>query len=410
MMQLQKPFSRVETHLVKPSNLSTVPPSASSKVSTGTVKLSNISTVPIESSKGTKSALGRASLLAVVTGGWALKEYQDDQHFFYLETILRNYVEMCENGLRVAVHLITYESPEESPWENFAQTSKYGCHRAQNEFSIEVHKFRLRPLPQGSFGTAGDLAFRHREIFSQNVEYFDLFVSQEDDVSVTIHAVEYFAKHAKILRKTRFYPGFVFHEMDEGRWYNDYRMRKGSIFMHDETLLFASKLGTSPCMYMLTREDLLHFNQTKTWLDVHSVRGEFNVAVGTYAFMHGWRVIVLPVEDWESATYHHMSNRYRKLSTPDVGAGNPLPGDSPLTFQDQSMIFSSCLDMGEGAKHLKHATGSCKSCLDAHKGVTVEIDLFDNENGTGTPHANFHCTESIYLESYEGKLFPDQKI
>ena len=352
----------------------------------------------------TNSSVAHTSLLAVVTGGWALEEYRDDKHFLYLHRILRNYVEMCEAGVHVQVYLITYESEDAWRWENYVDLSSHRCYRAAGDFSANIRKFELRSLPHDSFGTAGDLAFRHREIFIENLHRFEYFLLQEDDVSVSMRAVEYFVHQSRKLRGTSFYPGFVFQEIEGGTWYSDFRLRQGSIFAHSGELFFVSKKGTSPCMYMLAREELLHLSRRDGWLDVSAVKGEFNVAVGTYAFMIGWKTIVIPVRSWTDATYHHMSNKYRRMSTPDVGENNPLPGDSPITQVSQSDVFANCL--GRSSQGNIDTKGSCRTCLEKDLGVELEITLTAGKDQAHRVLVSYHCVRQERLTSYVGKLFP----
>jgi hypothetical protein len=147
----------------------------------------------------------KPSLLVVVTGGWAMKRYRDDQHYLYLEQILANYVSICEAGFHVSVILVSYEGSE----DNYIQTmpiswfpdfgsSKFICHQIGRPISVSVELYPFRPLPEGAFGTSGDLAIPYREIFHREQNNFDFFLVQEDDVSYDIVAVQYLLTYIKV--------------------------------------------------------------------------------------------------------------------------------------------------------------------------------------------------------------------
>jgi len=319
------------------------------------------------------------SVLAVVTGGWALEQYRDDKHFLYLDIIIRNYQEMCESGRRVRVFLITYASDEDWRWHDFIRARFYTCFRKPNDFSIEIQTFQKRPLPQGSHGTAGDLAIRHREIFQKYIDAFDVFISQEDDVSIGVKNLEYFIRYEQVLRDSHFYPGFVFNEFDGGIWYTDYRLRRGSIFKYANETYFVSKYGTSPCMYMIMRDELQYYLQNTSWIDPNLIKGEFNVKVGTAAFMTSHRKIVIPLKHHKEAAFHHLSNRYKRL-LPYVMPEQPHRNDSPLYVAEQEEVFSLCANESPevGSKFTHVSSGGTfrrEACLECLKDRSIALNV-----------------------------------
>ena len=319
------------------------------------------------------------SVLAVITGGWALEQFRDDKHFLYIDIIIRNYQEMCESGRKVRVFLITYASDEDWRWRDFIRARFYTCFRKSNDFAVEIQTFQKRPLPQGSHGTAGDLAIRHREIFQKYINMFDVFISQEDDVSIGVKNLEYFIRHEHALRDSHFYPGFVFDEFDDGIWYTDYRLRRGSIFKYADETYFVSKYGISPCMYMITRDELRHYLQNASWIDPNSIKGEFNVEVGTAAFMTSRRKIVIPLKHHKEASFHHLSNRYKRL-LPYVMVKQPHPDNSPLHVAEQEEVFSLCANesakVGSKIIHLSYrGTLRREACIECLQGKSISLDV-----------------------------------
>jgi hypothetical protein len=244
---------------------------------------------------------------------------------------------------------------------------------------VEIQTFQKRPLPQGSHGTAGDLAIRHREIFQKYIDMFDVFISQEDDVNIGVKNLEYFIRYEKALRDSHFYPGFVFDEFDGGIWYTDYRLRRGSIFKYADETYFMSKYGISPCMYMITRDELRYYLQNTSWIDPNLIKGEFNVKVGTAAFMTSRRKIIIPLKHHREAAFHHLSNRYKRL-LPYVMAKQLHPDNSPLRVAEQEEVFSLCANESAkvGSKITNVSYGGTlrrEASLDCLKGRSIALDV-----------------------------------
>lgn len=280
--------------------------------------------------------------------------------------------------------MITYATDDEWRWRNFLST-EHKCSRSAKDFNLELRTFERRPIPAGSFGTAGDLAIRHREIFCKNLHDFDIFVSQEDDVSIGLRNIEYFKTHVHRFQGTKYFPGLVFNEFDDGRWFTDFRLRNGLIFYLNGRPVFRSTYGTNPCVYIISRDELHYYATNSSWIDPSSIQGEFNVMAATYAFMDGHKEIVIPLDDWESAMYHHMPNRYIGL-LPYVHAGAPHPDNYPLTVYQQRRIFESCI-LNTSHGPVKRGR-SCIDCLLRKHKVSMSTSLI---GGSVDADVSFSC-------------------
>jgi hypothetical protein len=109
--------------------------------------------------------------------------------------------------------------------------SSYYCHRIGIPIPISLELFPFRPLPEGAFGTPGDLAIRHREIFTREQNNFDFYLVQEDDVSFDSASLQYFVTAYQELKDSseNFYPGFFGCEELGGEFYPDFRMKLGTV-------------------------------------------------------------------------------------------------------------------------------------------------------------------------------------
>eukprot|EP00549_Striatella_unipunctata_P012657 CAMPEP_0118687616 /NCGR_PEP_ID=MMETSP0800-20121206/8482_1 /TAXON_ID=210618 ORGANISM="Striatella unipunctata, Strain CCMP2910" /NCGR_SAMPLE_ID=MMETSP0800 /ASSEMBLY_ACC=CAM_ASM_000638 /LENGTH=212 /DNA_ID=CAMNT_0006584821 /DNA_START=61 /DNA_END=696 /DNA_ORIENTATION=+ len=161
------------------------------------------------------------SLLAVVTCGWVERLIVDHKRMACLHIILANYVTACESGFDVFVVITTYvtSSREEEELEKAVTNDLHHCARINSQIHIQFESFEFRPLPSKAFGTAGDLAFRHREIFEREAENFDLFLVQEDDVSIKAAAISYFLQASELIDDSIYIPAIYYNELYGGEWY-----------------------------------------------------------------------------------------------------------------------------------------------------------------------------------------------
>ena len=131
------------------------------------------------------------SLFAVVNGVWGHARWGSPQRILYLDTILRNYVALCEEGYKVGVALVTYDNADNRKWESIVQDENYYCMRIGAPISIDFFFFENRGLPPTAFGTPGDLAIRYRELFLKELNNYELFLVQEDDIDIRPASILY---------------------------------------------------------------------------------------------------------------------------------------------------------------------------------------------------------------------------
>ena len=237
------------------------------------------------------------SILAAVT-----TESVVGQHLKYLDKILDNFAEVCEHGYVVRVVLISYEDLRPKLLEGVSSRLRT-CKRHPAALSHSVKFYSRRKLPKNAFGTAGDLAIRHREYFLQQRVNFDYFLVQEDDVSYSCKNIEYFVDTLKITEALSYsmYPTFFYYEIFGGEKFASYRMRSGYIFTVNDMLFFASGHDAAGRGYMLTSMDLRHLANETSWIDPNDVQGEFNPTVASGMALQKSKRLVIPVRSWESS-------------------------------------------------------------------------------------------------------------
>ena len=323
------------------------------------------------------SSTACANILATVTGGWALEKYSDHAHFLYIDIILAAYAEMCESGYNVTVFLISYDFGEQE-WQRYVTSSKRRCHRSMFDFTVEMETFPLRQLPPGAYGTKGDLAIRHREIFLRYRKDFSLFISQEDDVRVRVGNVNYFIDAYNTFHATQFYPTFIFSEFSNGTWFSDFRLKYGTVVKHRGVTVYTSQ-RTVPCMYMLTQKELNELAKNKTgWIDPNRIQGEFNVEVATSTPLLSYKKMAIPIERWRDAVFHHLSNRYVNLVRNMKYELRQSRG--ALTFAEQQNVFCSCF--AKLPNEYICTNDECFQCSKRHQKVDFNVTSFVRAHGT----------------------------
>ena len=291
----------------------------------------------------------RRRVLATVTGGWAKGQYRSDSNLFYADRVLRNYARACDAGYDVDVILVSYHGFEN--WTDYMHPlGEYYCHRIGRPISVHAEFFDWRPIPSHTHGIGGDLITRHREIFARERDSYDIFVSQEDDISIGPDQIDYFVEWSKKFEGTDFYPGFLNMEILDGVQYLDWRIKNADIFELDgELMATTNHIHTDGRSYMLTKKELALFSRNDAfWTgSINDTHGEFQPSFATPRWMHPFRKIVHPLVDFERSMTHHMSNKYIKL---------PVGGIlfEPLTVSEQRDIFSRCMDGGDCMKCVEY--------------------------------------------------------
>lgn len=348
------------------------------------------------------------SVLATITGGWAFKESRTDERLMYLHIILTNYVSVCEAGFDVSVILISYDTGF-SDWKRYFDFSKYWCYRIMRPIFISAEFFEFRKLPKSAFGTKGDLSIRHREIFLRHLDKHDIFLVQEDDVSLDSRSLLYFVylycflvgAESSVGRAHKLNPAFFDTESNDGYLYISWRMRKGVFFRLNDKILFKSGYSdnTGGRSYILTRSELLKLvNNWSSWIDPSKIKGEFNPAVSSPAWFSEKRELVTIVNDdiWIDGKVPHFPNKYIRLKLNESIGSNDRMFES-LKIQEQMYIFQACEYNFPSNKsdfpNVSITGDECEPCFD--KGGQISFDSVvytSREHGIRFVDANFKCT------------------
>ena len=341
-------------------------------------------------------------VLAVINGAWSLENWSAPVRIRYLKSQLHRYVAACEEGFEVHVALLTYKGWN---YTGVWNDRDYVCLRRGELLVIGVYMYPFEPLPKGTFGTAGTLAFQHRKLFLRKRALYDIFICQEDDVAVNVGHIKYFLHWANFFNGTNFYPGFYdseilyrSKEMMHNKSFNqdsieislDWRLKRGQLFKMYETVFFQPSSGASGRIYFLTSKMLARFCQSHSWLtQLHMVKGEFNPFFGSARWMEDSFKIVIPVYDVIRAQVHHLPEKYVKehLEKYLQHPGSTEPDQfTPIFQRELSSIFSQC---SSETNHTLHFTSThprsiirssskplreaCRSCLNLGNIMAIEI-------------------------------------
>lgn len=332
-------------------------------------------TFPIKSSLKNRTfegAYGSTILAAVTSSSF------DGNHLKYLDIILSNLAEVCELGFGVRVVLVSYE--ELKPASIKPVSSRFRtCKRDRKALSHEVQFFPKRNLSKAAFGTSGDLAIRHREIFLKERGNFDYFLVQEDDVSYTSKNIQYFIDSLNFTEtlSPSLYPTYFDYEIFGGEKFAGYRMRAGYIFTVKKRLFFASAHDAAGRGYMLSSSDVFSFENDTAWLDSSNVVGEFNPKVASGMALQNFKRLVIPLDTWQHGGVHHLPNKYINIErdSEEIQLAS-------IRFDHLEYIFSSCLQQGYSLPLSSIAQilfeGNCLLCLD-RTGATFMDLRFDGD-------------------------------
>ncbi len=304
-------------------------------------------------------------VLACITVGYSMPEYATEARYAMLRRQLHSYREACEAGFDVDVVLVAYEG-----WDAAAaplDLAAFVCRRTGASVPVSVEAFALEPLPPGTHGTAGTLAFQHRKIFAREAARYDLFVCQEDDVAIDAGHLAYFAAWSARFAGSDFYPGFVSYEIapwaeEEGEGEGgaaaaaaaappapsasqqrpwpaaspasvilDWRLSDVCV-INAAAAQLAAPWSSSCCMYMLTAAQLARAMAAPTpWLGAlehASTRGEFNPRFGSPRWLHELFAVVVPLRDLARALFWHSTNRYVAELRARMAGGADVPPQS----------------------------------------------------------------------------------
>jgi hypothetical protein len=280
---------------------------------------------------------------------------------------------------------------------------------------IKVVLHDIESLPNGTYGALGTLAFKHRLIFQEERENYDIYVSQEDDIAIEPHHLSYFLKWSSFFEGTNLYPGFQWFEFTPWENGNDNSPRDTMSLVSSSQVTvrrlshlwlyriknvdFISPGSINCCMYMLTKAMLFYETSRADWLQsLHSVKGEFNAYYGTTRWLSARYRTAIPVSELHTAITHHLPNKY--VGSDQVTFSEVIHALSKcmnLTTMHQNRVGMLDVDMIESSDL---NTPTCAQCLG--QGSAVYQVMTKTTSGL---HVHFSCqrTSDISWPEYEGK-------
>ena len=337
------------------------------------------------------------SLLGVITYGYEFGEKESMKRMHYLDIILKSYVTMREAGYFVSASIAAYESEANARWQDHLNTSRYVCATSGTFLPIVVELFPFRELGKDAFGTRGDLAIRHRDIFLREKNNYDYFLVQEDDVKYTLRHVQYYIHALEYLNNTNYYPTFTDYEktrqqVDVISW----RLRNGTILLvHDKPFFtWHYPMPDSGRGYMITSEMLNRIDDEDGWKNPAMVRGEFNPLVATSSWISKYfqKRLVVPLENWYDSLVHHMPNKYIYHKVRDAKFLCTTRSQSVTIFQSCSNNSAYSLANSE----VRFSGDDCRICLQGRKQVELKTQVegnFFNNTVSDDVVAYFSCKE-----------------
>ena len=360
-------------------------------------------------SSSNQNRLEFKSILAVVTVGWDSQRYEKANKG-YLDAILSNYVDMCEFGHKVTVVLCMYQEKNAQNWWSThldLGSKKYFCSRVNFTIPIRLEFYEFRKLPKKAFGTKGDLAIRYREIFLREVENFDTFIVQEDDVIFRKETVSYFYEYLSFFQKhggEKYLPALYDAEVNEEtrEKYASWRLTNGTFFRIRNKTFFRSGHSIGGRSLILSREMLqknVLINKKDEWINSSLTQGEFNPVVSSFVWMENvqgtsWKrlkhrlmetkkIFLFPIDHnvWQNSEIHHLPNKYLKHS---MKTGEPGGYQNDwLKIVELKIIFKECLrerDIDENSivdNKLVFTGSSCAKCLNYGGSVSMRTVIHD---------------------------------
>jgi hypothetical protein len=326
------------------------------------------------------------SVLVAVTGGWAIEGFRTETRLLYLHNILTNFVASCESGFKIKVVLYTYDIGFKD-WEKYIDVSEYWCSRIDAPLDIQMEFYEFRKLNPKAFGTAGDLVIRHREIFLREINNFNIFVVQEDDVSVRKVTLDYAYFWLEFFNSTSYHPAFFDLEVLGGDRYVSYRIKTGQIFSF-KGRLFSRVLddGCGGRSYAITRNLLREWVvDKKEWIDPNLIIGEFNPLVGSSSWFKSKHQVelLLPIEnsEWKKAAIHHLPNKYIQSHFQSSTVKEEY--FEFITEEELALIFQSCLvdskQLDSNFLNMTFEGPTCLECVSIHeKSATYIARVYRN--------------------------------
>lgn len=267
-----------------------------------------------------------------------------------LKRLMVGYVSACEHGFEIHVVLVVYRTYNESSL--MLPTYLYTCVRLSSLIPIALDRHSHEPLPNGTFGTAGTLASKHRVLFNMKRALYDYFVLQEDDALIGLPQLLYFSYWAT-RGGPQMIPGFITYSVPSVLSYLhqqhmshvdislSYRFKHFTIEKThlNDTIMTFPEYGSIG--YMLSQEMLFKVLGRHDWLNIPPRSSEYNPYFNS-DWLREYFTVFVPTDDWAKSLIHHMGDKYLNqkllLSTP-VSVSAHFVSTSAREFGD---VVSSC--------------------------------------------------------------------
>lgn len=184
-------------------------------------------------------------------------------------------------------------------------------------------------------GNPWSLPFRHKEIFADRVDHYDLFIYSEDDILISEENINAFLHATEILPNDEI-AGFFHSETDpEGRCYyvaahSSYHWDPGSVRTRGE-YMFAFFTNEHSASYALTRDQLRRAIRSGGFLvDPHDERYDLLVSAATDPYTRCGFTKLICVSHLEQFTVRHLPNKKYK--------GRPYEEKSEFHKQIEALI------------------------------------------------------------------------
>lgn len=308
-----------------------------------------------------------------------------------LHTILHNYVHACESGFEVHVVLVTYTVANTSLHTQLPLSSELFCDRLGLSLPVVVDRHNFVPIPNGTFGTGGTLAEKHRQLFVSKRFMYDIFINQEDDVFIKPHHISYFAEWSSQTARTGWYPGFTtFETLSSLSTIEEMYLRPSMIvgwramaaqLSYVEGRLWMKQLASpGMMMYMLTRQMLLNHTM-QGWLNTTHPGGEYNPYFTCY-WLQDHYTVGIPLRQVLKGV-HHAPDKYINIALADSIKKRVPPRFLGINSYQLAHILTRCV--GEklflNSRRFSnytfnmspHTAHPCHACL--IKGKTADIRI-----------------------------------
>jgi len=255
-------------------------------------------------------------------------DFQGDKVIFML-MVVQELTKMCEVGFDIHLHFITnYVISQEL---KLIQQYTY-CTRMGSTYPISFEEYK--------FPIEGDLSYKHRRIFTEKIDAYDMFIHAEDDMFITrniIYATSKVSSELKTLREKKSHRAYLTgafriekgHSMKDELGEHPYPWEKGDEYYSWEneadefkplpvgttdTPLVALYGDRNQALSISTREELLMLNESIRFLWPLPMVNQWVEWWSGGIEMFRDHVKVLPSDElfWSFAVHHLANNKHGK--------------------------------------------------------------------------------------------------